>query len=172
MKRPALALLVALPLCTLAQPDTLYVPEQGVFTPYAVTYTPLQASGQYKRLGHYAFDPTKLAVQLDYKQGRPTGVYRAYFPDGRPLIFAVYGVNGLHGDWSEYDELGRITVKGQYRNGLRDGVWAFRGEGIVGHYRKGKKHGKWKYYEQGRVVRMEKYRNDALKPGSEMRVGH
>jgi antitoxin component YwqK of YwqJK toxin-antitoxin module len=51
-------------------------------------------------------------------------------------------------------------------------VWAFRGEGIVGHYRKGMKHGKWKYYEHGRVVRMEKYRNDQLKPGSEMRIGH
>jgi antitoxin component YwqK of YwqJK toxin-antitoxin module len=167
----SLLLLAALPLGAFAQPDTLYVPENGVVTAYAVTYDPIQSSGQFKRLGHYTMDPSKLAVQLDYKQGRPTGVYRAYYPDGRPLIFAVYGPKGPHGDWSEYDELGRITVKGQYRDGLRDGVWAFRGDGIVGHYRKGLKHGKWKYYEQGHVIRVEKYRKDALLQGSHVRIG-
>ena len=57
-------------------------------------------------------------------------------------------------------------MKGQYRDGSRDGTWAFRSEGVVGHYSKGLRHGKWKTYENGRLVRVEKYRNDELMPGS------
>jgi antitoxin component YwqK of YwqJK toxin-antitoxin module len=67
--------------------------------------------------------------------------------------------------------MGRITVKGQYRNGKRDGTWAFRSEGIVGHYKDGLKHGRWKYYENGQVVRREKYRKDKLRQGSTFLFG-
>ncbi|MBS1583181.1 MAG: hypothetical protein JST66_13365 [Bacteroidetes bacterium] len=154
-----------------AQPDSLYITENGAVTAYAVTYAPLQNVERYARYGHYAFDTTRVAVRLDYKRGKPCGIYRAYYPDGRPLIFAVYGWGWLHGDWAEYDPFGSITVKGKYREGKRDGTWAFRSEGIVGHYKDGKKHGKWKYYENGRVSRVEKYRNDKLQTGSRFFFG-
>lgn len=163
------AALLALP--GLAQPDTLLVPSGDTLYRFAVVYGPMQQSEQFKRIGHYAQDTAAVAVQLDYKRGRPSGVYRAFFPDGKPLIFAVYGYGSLHGDWTEYDEFGRVTIKGQYRDGLRDGTWAFRTEGIVGHYKDGKRHGKWKYYERGRLVRVEKYRDDVLLPGNTYRIG-
>ena len=83
----------------------------------------------------------------------------------------MYGFGSLHGDWTEYDEFGRVTVKGQYRDGLRDGPWAFRTQGILGHYKKGLRHGKWKYFENGRMVRVEKYRDDKLLQGSQYRFG-
>ena len=171
MKMLFLAVGLSMALSLAAQPDTLYVPNAGTIQAHAVNYEPIQVAQQYKRIGRFASDSTKVAVQLDYKQGRPFGVYRAYYPDGRPLIFAVYGMKGLHGDWSEYDERGRITVKGQYRDGLRDGVWAFRGDGIVGRYKKGLKHGKWKYYEKGRIVSIESYRKGEIKRGSALRIG-
>ncbi len=146
-----------------AQPDTLYVTSGDSLYSYAVVYDPVRPLEQFKRVGRYAFDTTRVAVQLDYKRGKPSGVYRAYFPDGKPLIFAVYGWGSLHGDWTEYDEFGRVTIKGKYRDGERDGTWAFRKEGILGHYKKGRKSGKWKYFgPDGRVVRVERYRDGKL----------
>ena len=163
MKSLLLWLTVALGSELLAQSDTLYVPLEGGVRPLAVVYDPRPDAKDFVLIGRYAYDTTLVAVELSHRNGRPCGVYRAYFPDGRPLIFAVYGFDMLHGDWSEYDDLGRITVKGQYRDGKRDGTWAFRGEGIVGHYRKGERHGRWKYYVDGRLVRVEKYHHGALK---------
>lgn len=163
---PLLATLLAAHLCQ-AQPDTLYVPAGDSVYARAVVYDPPLVAEQYRLIGHYADMPGQVAVQLDMKRGKPSGVYRAFYPDGRPLIFAVYGWGTLHGDWTEYDEAGRVTVKGQYREGLRDGVWAFRRQGIVGHYRKGLMHGKWKTYENGKLSRVSKYRKGKLKKGSE-----
>ena len=141
----------------IGQPDTLFVPSGDTLYAYAVVYDAVEPAEQYKVIGRYAFDTGRVAVSIDHKRGKPSGIYRAWYPDGRPLIFAVYGWGTLHGDWTEYDEFGRITIKGQYREGLREGTWAFRKEGIVGHYKEGKKHGKWKTYENGRLIRIEKY---------------
>ena len=158
--------------CSNAQPDTLFITSGDSVYAYAVSYGPVLDQEQFKRIGHYAFDTTRVAVVLDYKRGRPSGVYRAYFPDGKPLIFAVYGWGELHGGWTEYDEFGRVVVKGQYRNGQRNGTWAFRDQGIVGHYKDGLKHGKWKYYDRNdRLVRVEKFRLGELLPGHTYRMG-
>ena len=143
-----------------AQPDTLLVTSGDTTYQLAVVMEPLQDAPAFKRVGRFATDTTRVAIEMDYKRGKPSGVYRAYYPDGKPLIFAVYGWGSLHGDWTEYDEFGGIAIKGQYRDGLRDGVWAYRSQGVVGHYEKGLKHGKWKYYENGKLVRVEKYHRD------------
>ncbi|MGV9011825.1 MAG: toxin-antitoxin system YwqK family antitoxin [Flavobacteriales bacterium] len=148
-----------------AQPDSLYITTNDTSVAYAVRYGPMQTVERFRLVGKYAFDTTRTAVQIDYKRGKPSGIYRAYYPDGKPLIFAVYGWGSLHGDWTEYDPLGRITVKGQYRMGKRDGTWAFREQGIVGHYKDGQKQGSWKYYENGKLVRKEKWRKGQIKQG-------
>ena len=149
-------LLLARPL--LAQPDSLYVQEHGGTVAYAVTYPPLKTTESFTHEGRYAMDTSRIAVRLGYKRGKPCGVYRAWYPDGTPMIFAVYGWGYLEGDWTEYAQNGRITVKGKYKQGKRDGTWAFRDQGIIGHYKDGLKHGKWKYFENGRLVRFERYR--------------
>jgi antitoxin component YwqK of YwqJK toxin-antitoxin module len=145
--------LVAIHLATVhvatGQPDTLFVPDAGRVLALSVRYEPLQQTAQY----------------MGYRGPVPSGVYRAYYPNGKPLIFAVYGYGSLHGDWAEYDEQGRVAVKGQYRDGERHGTWAFRTDGIVGHYRKGQRHGKWKYYQNGRLQRRERYRKGELRQG-------
>ena len=148
-----------------AQPDSLYITEKGATVAYAVMYEPLQDVPDQRRIGKYAFDTTRVAVQLDYKRGKPCGIYRAFYPDSKQLIFAVYGWGYLHGDWTEYDPAGLITVKGQYRMGKRDGTWAFRDQGIVGHYKEGLKNGSWKYYVNGKLVKKEKWRKGELSKG-------
>lgn len=140
-----------------AQPDTLYVPSGDTLFAFAVVYEPVENVEQYTRIGRYAHDTSLVAVRLMYKRGKPSGLYRAFFPDGRPLILAVFGWGALHGDWTEYDEFGRITTKGQYRNGLRDGTWAFRSEEILGKYKAGLKHGRWKTYSNGKLIRIDKF---------------
>lgn len=155
-----------------AQPDSLYITQNGTTTGYAVVYPPIpEGLAPFILVGKYAMDTTRTAVTINYKRGKPSGIYRAFYPDGKQLLFAVYGWGSLHGDWTEYDHDGRITVKGQYRQGKRDGTWAFREQGIVGHYKDGLKHGKWKYYENGKLVRQEKWRNGELKQGGTFLFG-
>ena len=162
MKNVLIAFAFCVPAFAVAQPDTLWIPGDSEVVPYAVRYTPISQEAQSKRIGRFAFDTTRVAVEMDYKRGTPSGIYRAFYPDGRPLIFAVYGWGTLHGDWTEYAQTGEVTLKGQYRQGERRGTWAFREEGIKGHYKHGVKHGLWKYYEKGRVVRSEKYRRGRM----------
>ena len=147
---------------TRAQPDSLYVSEQGGSVAYAVRYPPLGTAESFTHEGRYAMDTSRIAVRLGYKRGKPCGVYRAWYPDGALMIFAVYGWGYLNGDWTEYAPDGHIAIKGTYKQGKRDGVWAFRDQGITGHFKDGKKHGKWKYYENGQRVRFERYRNGEL----------
>ncbi|MBZ0207788.1 MAG: hypothetical protein K8H89_15840 [Flavobacteriales bacterium] len=154
-----------------AQPDTLYITENGVTEAYAVVYEPIQDVERFRLVGKYAMDTARIAVQMDFKRGKPSGIYRAFYPEGQQLLFAVYGWGSLHGDWTEYDPTGRITVKGQYRMGKREGTWAFRDQGIVGHYKAGLKHGSWKYYENGKLVRKEKWHKGDLKPGNTFLFG-
>ncbi len=167
-----LSILLLNGMLALAQPDSLYVMEKGKTVAYAVRYAPEREGMEpYLRTGLYAFDTTRTAVTMDYKRGKPSGIFRAFYPDGKQLLFGVYGWGSLHGDWAEYDPTGRVTVKGQYRMGKRDGTWAFRDEGIVGHYKDGKKNGKWKYYENGKLVRREKWRKGELQQGGTFLFG-
>lgn len=152
-----IALLLLGALC--AQPDSLYISEQSGIVAYAVKYPPLKTVESFTHEGRYAMDTSRIAVRLGFKRGKPCGIYRAWYPDGAPMIFAVYGWGYLNGDWTEYAQDGHISMKGSYKEGKRDGTWAFRDQGITGHYREGKKHGKWKYYENGHLVRFERYRN-------------
>jgi len=169
MRTSLLLLLAHVVLRSTAQPDTLWIPTQGQLVPWAVQYEAVRTDPQFTRIGRFVSDTSRVAVQLDYKRGFPSGVYRAFYPDGRPLIFAVYGWKTLYGDWTEYDEFGAVSVKGKYENGLRDGPWAFRKEGIRARYKNGLKHGKWKTIEGGRTVRVDKYRKDKLKRSQTIR---
>ncbi|MDQ3100498.1 MAG: hypothetical protein M3R08_03860 [Bacteroidota bacterium] len=170
MRNFLLIALCAISMITSAQPDTLYIPSGGEIFPYAVVYDPIVPAEQYKMIGRYAHDPDRIAVQLDHKRGKPSGVYRAYYPDGKPLIFAVYGWGSLHGDWTEYDEMGRVSIKGQYRDGLRDGPWSFRNLGIQGKYKDGLKNGKWKTSVNGQQTGFSRYRNGELTYGTPIDV--
>jgi len=170
MRLPLFVILLLNSVFSMAQPDTLFVPSGDTLFSFAVQYGPMKDVEQFTRIGRYTHDTTLVAVRLQYKRGKPSGTYRAFFPDGRPLIFAVYGWGSLSGDWTEYDEFGRITTKGQYSNGLRDGTWAFRTEEIVGKYKAGLKHGKWRTFSNGRLIRIDKFHNGEPVQGGSFRM--
>jgi len=156
---------MVLPTTTIAQTDSLFFYFQGKAWSEEINYPPKPDSVYFTWTGTYALENSPVAVTIPFKRGKESGVYRAFYPNGRLMIFAVYGWGGLHGDWTEYDELGAIQVKGQFRDGLRDGPWIFKKEGIRGKYKKGQKNGKWKYYEQGVLTKIEKYRKGSLRTG-------
>lgn len=162
MMSPSFLLIPAVLWCgTLhAQPDSLFIQETAGVAAYAVVYPARPTTEQdFTLVGRYAMDTSRVAVKLTYKRGKPCGTYRAWYPDGALMIFAVYGWGHLDGDWTEYAPDGRVTVKGRYKDGKRDGPWAFREQGIFGHYKDGLKSGRWKYYENGHLVRNERYRD-------------
>lgn len=146
-----------------AQPtDTLFVNSADSTYAYAIDFEPERDTTAYTRVASYHFDPSRVAVELDYKRGKPCGKYKTYYPDGKLMEFAVYGWGYLHGSWTEYDEFGAIAVKGFYKNGKRDGLWNFKYLGIIGNYKNGLKHGRWRYYTGNRLIRTERYKKDQL----------
>lgn len=152
-----------------AQPDSLHYQMDGRTYSSKILYPDAPTTSKHKLVGKYAFDTSRVAVTIPYRNGKPSGLYMAYYPDGSKLIQAVYGWGSLHGDWTEYDEEGVITLKGQYRDGKRHGMWVYRKDGIRGHYKKGLKHGKWKYYDGRTIQRIEKYHKGKLVQGGTFR---
>ncbi|MEM8710622.1 MAG: hypothetical protein AAGG01_06695, partial [Planctomycetota bacterium] len=75
-------------------------------------------------------------------------------PDGRTVRFeTAAGTDGepvRHGDFRVFDGSGEWVVRGEYKNGVRDGSWFYRhrsGERLAsGKYRGGERQGRWKFY--------------------------
>ena len=155
----------------IAQPDSLFYEWKGQFLASAINYEEKSDSSDFMLVGEYMEFPERIAVEIPIRRGKPTGLFKAYYPDGKLLIRAVYAWGYLHGDWTEYDEDGIITVKGQYRDGKRHGAWVYRRDGIRGRYKRGLKSGRWKYYEGSTLVRIEKWRKGRLQEGGTFRLG-
>ena len=66
-----------------AQPDSLYIPENGETVAYAVVYEPVQNVERFRREGKYAFDTSRVAVQIDGQSPRPRVRSRTRPPRGR-----------------------------------------------------------------------------------------
>lgn len=152
-------ILIFCTLCSLsnAQFDSLHFEFEGRSWSEKIQYPPKPDTNYFVWQGSYPGNLNQTAITIPYKRGKPSGLVRAYYPNGQKLFRVVYGWGKLHGDWIEFDESGTVTVKGQYRDDLRHGVWYFAKERLRGKYRKGKKHGKWKYYSGRRVVAIEKF---------------
>ncbi|MDD4602380.1 MAG: hypothetical protein PHF97_01060 [Bacteroidales bacterium] len=82
------------------------------------------------------------------KQGKPVGNWKWYFDSGKILKTESYH-NGLHDGLSTtYDESGKVVEEGAYVNGKEDGEW-FEQIGdtyVKGNYRDGMRNGMWTYY--------------------------
>ncbi len=124
--------------------------------------TELNADGSLKSKGPYQGNK-KVGVHTYFK---PTGeidsaiLYSsAGFVSARGMIDTLEQRQGL---WLEFDSLGHLTAKGEYRNNLRNGLWTFYNaqNKIIqkGEYRSGKPQGLWKwYFDNGELRREDEY---------------
>ena len=81
------------------------------------------------------YDDGAVAEILIYTDGKRNGNYKKYGVNEKILEDLNYKNDELHGEATYYDGLGNISVQGQYKEGLKSGVW--------------------KTYEKGKVVKEE-----------------
>ncbi len=78
----------------------------------------------------------------------------------------VFTEAALHGPYQTYSEEGVLLESGQYRNGLREGVWKekdLQGNTWTGNYRHNQREGNWKCTSaSNQVVQLVEYRNGKI----------
>jgi len=94
---------------------------------------------------YYAFDSSKTAFIKHFFNGKQSGVYKSFYPNGRLMIFSVFQNGKKNGDWTFYDTSGAVIIKGKYKDGIKNGFWINRKERFQGKYKNGLKNGKWEY---------------------------
>lgn len=100
-----------------------------------------QIDKQGRRQGHWVRldkDGTKI-YEGDFLDGRETGTFTYYYPDGTVRMRNTYTEPGVRCRHEAYDEKGRLLARGEYDRRNRDGRWQF-------------------YAEDGRLVKEADYR--------------
>lgn len=125
------------------------VPIDTSFIAYKVIYTTTLTKSVFsKEIAVFANDTSKIAVEKNFTNNYQNGIYKAYYPSGRLMVLAIYANSKINGDYTYYDELGKILIKGKYRAGTKHGYWAYRYLNCYGKYFNGKKTGRWKCQSQ------------------------
>lgn len=89
------------------------------------------------------YDDGAVAEILNFSNGKRNGNYKKFGVNEKLLEDLNYKNDELHGDATFYDGLGNILIQGQYKEGLKSGVW--------------------KTYEKGKLVKEETARKYASK---------
>ncbi|TND07190.1 MAG: MORN repeat-containing protein [Bacteroidetes bacterium] len=147
----------------------------------------LLVSGHYKsgkktgEWNHYLRNTTINGVNMNW--GGQNGSQARPAPPKLPLVKTEnYREGLLHGTYIENDAWGRVTLRGQYTNGKKDGKFEKIYESLVQWFsrdslvrekkakdggmeeselKNGQKHGEYKYYKPANVLRIEgRYRNN------------
>lgn len=147
-------LILTLGLQSMAQVDSITVLD----TTYVIDYKGFDWGQDGEVKGYYPLPGSPLAVHYHWKFGKIYGAYRAYYPNGGLIEFGVYADGMRHGEWTVYGEQEEVLIKGKYKNGVKDGYWAYRAEGWYGRYKNGHKKGRWKRIENGYVVEYQNYK--------------
>jgi antitoxin component YwqK of YwqJK toxin-antitoxin module len=99
----------------------------------------------------------------NFKNDKPTGVFKYYYDDGHLQIKMVH--KGSETYSQVYYETGEIKAAGKYEEQEKDSIWRFfdkEGYKISEEfYLSGKREGVWKsYYNTGQVAEEKEYSND------------
>lgn len=130
---------------------------------FDLIYKDLDSLENEKLEAYYKENPEQIAYVKNYYYGKQSGIYKAFYPSGRIMIFAVYQRGMLNGDYTWFSPDGKVLIKAQYRDNIRHGYYANRLHHFQGRFRDGKRHGKWEfnvgssayrkaYYSEGKLT--------------------
>ncbi len=66
-----------------------------------------------------------VAEEKHWKGGKPDGVWKLFFPDGKLKLQTYYVAGELEGSMISYFPEEKLRARGKYRSNLREGVWEF-----------------------------------------------
>lgn len=94
-----------------------------------------------------------------YSKGKLHGSRTVYFPDGALAEESSYKNGLLHGQYKKYNQKGVVLEESMHKDGKYEGPAIFRdSEGMLvskGDFRQGIKKGMWEFYIKGKLDRKE-----------------
>ncbi|MCA8910426.1 MAG: hypothetical protein KDB82_01880 [Planctomycetes bacterium] len=79
---------------------------------------------RFKGLWRFTREDETLAAEGEYKEGRMTGLWKFYYPNGVSLRFEAEFIMGrMNGACTKYDESGNKVEAGAFEHGGRQGAW-------------------------------------------------
>lgn len=107
---------------------------------------------------YYHYKSKELMTLENYSKGKLHGDRKVYYKSGVVAEESKYE-NGLKvGVYKRYDEKNQLLEESNYKNGELEGPAFFNdglGKTIKGQYTNGKKSGIWSYFENGKLVKKQ-----------------
>ncbi|MEI8204980.1 MAG: LytTR family transcriptional regulator DNA-binding domain-containing protein [Bacteroidota bacterium] len=106
-----------------------------------------------------------LKYEGQFKDNKPYGEFRYYYPDKKLQTLAVYSNNGDISRTITYYPEGKKMSTGMYWKQKKDSIWSYFNDSdtLVAeeNYIKGVKNGQWKtYYPSGKLLQILNYKSD------------
>ncbi len=101
------------------------------------------------------------------EDGTVIGIWKWYYPSGNILIEEIFSNGVEDGMYVEYSDDKRIIVKGEYKNGIKEGEWFYQvhDHKETGKYKNGVRDGMWRYYYKNDNIKFEGKYLDGLPDG-------
>jgi antitoxin component YwqK of YwqJK toxin-antitoxin module len=135
--------------------DSIYLPEP-------ISYTETDSvDGVVTAM--YSNNPKQIAFRANYYNKRRTGFVKYYYPNGAFMMTQVFQRGLKNGEYTLYDQQGKIVIKGFYEDNIKNGFWIYKKYQFMGDYKNGLKDGKWKYIDSNGKKIYYKYKKGVLK---------
>lgn len=145
-----------------ANGQTLNVYENdSIYLPEPITYTQTDSIDGLVT-AKYTNHPDQIAFSANYYNKLRTGFIKYYYRNGALMVTQVFQRGMKNGEYTLYDQAGKIVVKGVYEDNLKDGFWIYKKYQFMGEYDDGLKNGKWKFIDKNGKKRFYKYKKGVL----------
>jgi antitoxin component YwqK of YwqJK toxin-antitoxin module len=120
-----------------------------------------------KILKNYHYGTDNLYQEINYKNGKKEGLYRAWHDNGQLEEESNYNDGKLNGLRKEWEDEGQLIVEENYKNGKRDGLYRtwddFGSPKLEATYKNDKLNGLKKRWRRGKLT-VENYKDGKLSP--------